>query len=73
MKPVLEVRNLKVYYKSIWGDYKSVDGVSFNVYGNEVFSIAGESGCGKSTLVDGILRLIEPPGYIPSGEVIFEG
>ena len=73
MNPILEVRDLKVYYKSIWGDYKSVDGVSFVSYRNEVLSIAGESGCGKSTLVDGILRLIKPPGYIPSGECIFEG
>lgn len=73
MRTVLEVKNLRVYYKSIWGNYKSVDGVSFKVYENEVFSIAGESGCGKSTLVDGILRLIKPPGYIPSGEIIFEG
>lgn len=73
MRTILEVKDLRVYYKSIWGNYKSVDGVSFKVYENEVFSIAGESGCGKSTLVDGILRLIKPPGYIPSGEIIFEG
>jgi peptide/nickel transport system ATP-binding protein len=70
---LLEVKNLKVYYNSIWGDYKSVDDVSFIAYEGEVLSIAGESGCGKSTLVDGILGLIKPPGYIPSGEVIFEG
>lgn len=71
-REILRVKDLKVYYNSIWGDYKSVDGVSFTVYRGEVFSIAGESGCGKSTLVDGILKLIKPPGYIPSGEVIFE-
>ncbi|MGB9760477.1 MAG: ABC transporter ATP-binding protein [Thermoproteota archaeon] len=72
---LLEVKDLRIYYKSVWGDYKSVDGVSFSVYRSEVFSIAGESGCGKSTLVEGILGLIRPPGYIPnsSSEVIFEG
>lgn len=70
---LLEVRNLRVYYKSIWGDYKSVDDVSFKVNKYDFFSIAGESGCGKSTLVDGILNLIKPPGYIPTGEVLFEG
>lgn len=70
---VLEVQNLKVYYESVWGGYKAVDGASLEAYRNEVFSIAGESGCGKSTLVDGILRLVKPPGYIPSGRVIFEG
>jgi len=70
---ILEIQDLKVYYESVWGDYKSVDGASFNVYEDEVFSIAGESGCGKSTLVDGILSLIVPPGYIPSGKVTFKG
>ena len=70
---LLEVEDLRVYYKSIWGDYKSVDGVSFKAHRNEFLSIAGESGCGKSTLVEGILRLVKPPGYIPTGKVIFEG
>ena len=73
MNPLLEVIDLRVYYKSIWGDYKSVDGVSFKTYENEILGIAGESGCGKSTLVEGILGLIKPPGYIPSGKVMFEG
>jgi len=70
---LLEVTDLRVYYKSILGDYKSVDGVSLYVNRGEIFGIAGESGCGKSTLVDGILRLIRPPGYIKSGKVWFEG
>ncbi|MEM1997516.1 MAG: ABC transporter ATP-binding protein [Candidatus Bathyarchaeia archaeon] len=73
MEPILEVDDLRVYYKSIWGDYKSVDGVSFKAYRNEVLSIAGESGCGKSTLVEGVLRLVKPPGHIPTGKVIFDG
>ncbi len=70
---LLTVDDLKVYYKTILGDYKSVDGVSFAVHKGEIFGIAGESGCGKSTLVDGVLRLIRPPGYIKSGRVVFEG
>jgi peptide/nickel transport system ATP-binding protein len=69
---LLDVRDLKVYYRSVWGDYKSVDGVSFQAYKNEIFSISGESGCGKSTLVDGICGLVRPPG-ITFGEVIFDG
>ncbi|MBS7648274.1 ABC transporter ATP-binding protein [Candidatus Bathyarchaeota archaeon] len=73
MDKILEVHDLRIYYRSIYGDYKSVDGVSLEVFRNEVFSIAGESGCGKSTLVDGMLRLVKTPGYIPSGKVIFEG
>jgi peptide/nickel transport system ATP-binding protein len=70
---ILEVQDLRIYYRSIYGDYKSVDGVSLEVIRNEVFGIAGESGCGKSTLVDGILRLVKTPGYIPGGKVLFEG
>lgn len=70
---LLSVKDLRVYYKSVLGDYKAVDGVSFNVNYREVFGVAGESGCGKSTLVEGILKLVKPPGYVKSGEVIYKG
>jgi peptide/nickel transport system ATP-binding protein len=70
LKNIIEVEDLRVYYKSIYGNYKAVDGVSFNVHPNEIFGIAGESGCGKSTLVEGMLKL--GVGYVPSGRVIFE-
>lgn len=72
MQPILTVEDLRVYYKSIYGDVKSVDGVSFSVNPQEVFGIAGESGCGKSTLVEGVLRVIVPPGYIKSGKILFK-
>jgi peptide/nickel transport system ATP-binding protein len=72
-EPILQLEDLRIYYTSIWGDYKSVDGVSLKAYKDEVLSIAGESGCGKSTLVEGILRLVKPPGYMPTGKVIFDG
>lgn len=73
METLLKVQNLKVYYRSILGEYKVVDDVSFEVYKNEIFGIAGESGCGKSTLVEAVLGLIRPPGYIADGKVIFDG
>jgi peptide/nickel transport system ATP-binding protein len=73
MKPILEVRDLRVYFNTIFGDAKSVDGVSFDVYEKEILGIAGESGCGKSTFVEAALRLIKPPGYIESGKVLFKG
>jgi len=68
---ILEVKNLKVYYKTVAGDAKVVDGVSLKVNEGEIFGIAGESGCGKSTLVEGIYRIIKPPGYIAGGKVLF--
>lgn len=70
---ILSVRDLRIYYKSIWGDYKSLDGVSFDMYKGEILGVAGESGSGKSTLAEGVLRLVKPPGYIKSGKVIFKG
>ncbi len=73
MDNVLEVENLKVYYKGVAGEYRAVDGVTFEVRKKEVFGIAGESGCGKSTLVEGVLRIIKPPGYIAGGKVTFDG
>jgi peptide/nickel transport system ATP-binding protein len=73
MTPILEIRDLRVYFRTIYGDAKSVDGVSFDVYEREILGIAGESGCGKSTLVEAALRLIKPPGYIPSGRILFHG
>ena len=72
MEPILTVEDLRVYYKSIYGDVKSVDGVSFSVNDKEVFGIAGESGCGKSTLVEGVLRVIVPPGYIMTGKIFYK-
>jgi peptide/nickel transport system ATP-binding protein len=68
--PLLEIRDIRVYFHSVRGNYKVVDGVSFDVKSDEVLGIAGESGCGKSTLVEALLRLIVPPGYIDTGEVL---
>jgi peptide/nickel transport system ATP-binding protein len=69
-EPLLQVRDVRVHYSSVRGIYKVVDGVSFDVMRDEVLGIAGESGCGKSTLVEGLLRLIVPPGKIASGEAV---
>ena len=73
MEEILEVEDLKVYFRTIYGDAKSLDGVSLKVYEGEILGIAGESGCGKSTLVEGVLKLVKPPGYIHSGKVIYNG
>jgi peptide/nickel transport system ATP-binding protein len=67
---LLDVRDVRIYYSSVRGEYRVVDGVSFSAYRNEILGLAGESGCGKSTLVEGLLRLVVPPGYIKSGEAL---
>ena len=66
---ILEVRNLKKYFKTSRGQLHAVDDISFTLERGKTLGIVGESGCGKSTTGRCILRLIEPT----SGEVIFDG
>lgn len=67
--PLLEVRNLKKYFKTKRGMLHAVDDVSFAIGKGRTLGVVGESGCGKSTTGRVILRLIEPT----SGQVIFDG
>jgi len=69
-QPVLSVRDLKVHFFMDEGVVKAVDGVSFDVFPGQVFGIVGESGCGKSVAMKAILRIVEPPGRIVSGEIL---
>jgi peptide/nickel transport system ATP-binding protein len=73
MNPLLEVKSLNVSVRTIAGNMGITDNVSFGVMEREIFGIAGESGCGKSTVVETVLRLIVPPRYIESGQVLFKG
>jgi oligopeptide transport system ATP-binding protein len=73
-KVVLEVKDLKTYFKTDAGIVKAVDGVSFTVREGETIGIVGESGSGKSVTNLSLMRLIpSPPGKIVGGEVLFEG
>jgi len=72
--PLLEVRNLKTYYRADEGELRAVDGVSFSVAAGRTLGIVGESGCGKSVTSLTIMGLVPcPPGRIAGGEVLFEG
>jgi peptide/nickel transport system ATP-binding protein len=70
---VLDVRDLRVHYATPGGDVIAVNGVSFNVRQGEILGLVGESGCGKSTVAMSILRLVQPPGRIISGQVVLNG
>ena len=70
---LMEVRDLRAYYRSLRGAVRALDGVDLTVRPGEVFGIAGESGCGKSTLAKALLRLLKAPGYIAGGSVMFDG
>ena len=72
--PLLEVRNLKTYFRTDEGEQRAVDGVSFSVAAGRTLGIVGESGCGKSVTSLTIMGLVPcPPGRIAGGEVLFEG
>jgi oligopeptide/dipeptide ABC transporter ATP-binding protein len=71
---ILEVRDLVVEFSTPQGVVRAVDGVSFEVCGNETLGIVGESGCGKTVTGLSILGLIpSPPGRIAGGSIRFEG
>ena len=69
---ILQVKDLKTYFKLDEGLLKAVDGVSFDLRKGETLGIVGESGSGKSVTNLAIMRLIpSPPGRIAGGEVLF--
>jgi peptide/nickel transport system ATP-binding protein len=68
---LLDIEDLKVYYHTVKGASKAVDGVNLSVKRGEILGLAGESGCGKSTLTTALLRLTRPPGYVAGGRVLF--
>jgi oligopeptide/dipeptide ABC transporter ATP-binding protein len=69
--PLLSVRNLKTYFPQDEGTVKAVDGASFDLYPGKTLGIVGESGCGKSITARSILRIIDRPGRIVEGEILF--
>jgi len=68
---LLEINDLRIWYRTTRGDAKAVDGVELVIKRNEIFGLAGESGCGKTTLARGILGMTKLPGFVESGEAIY--
>ena len=71
IEPLLSVRDLGVVFELEEGTVRAVDGVSFDVRPGQVVGIVGESGCGKSVTMKAILQLIETPGRISRGEILY--
>src|SRR5690554_3901047 len=69
--PILSVRNLKTHFELDEGKVRAVDGVSYDIRSGQVLGIVGESGCGKSMTMRSILRIVEPPGRIVDGEILY--
>lgn len=70
-KNILEIRNLKVSFFTEEGEVCAVNNVNFSIPRGKIMALVGESGCGKSVTSYSILRLIQKPGKIVGGEIIF--
>jgi peptide/nickel transport system ATP-binding protein len=66
----LQVDTLRVYYQTLQGDVKALDGVSFNIADGEIMGLAGESGCGKTTLGHSLIFLNLPMRYVEGGVML---
>jgi peptide/nickel transport system ATP-binding protein len=72
-RPVLEIRDLSIVYRSGARDVRAVDHVDLALLPGETVGLAGESGSGKSTLALGACRLLRPPAVITGGSVTYRG
>ncbi len=70
---MLQINNLSVQYQTDVAVIKAVDGIDLSIAEGEIAGLVGESGCGKSTVALSILRLINSPGKITGGEILWQG
>ena len=73
MTALLEVRSLSVEFPTRRGVLEALDAVSLSIAPGEILGMVGESGAGKSLTGAAIIGLLEPPGRISGGEVVFDG
>ncbi|MCI0521103.1 MAG: ABC transporter ATP-binding protein, partial [Chloroflexi bacterium] len=68
---LLEIKGLKTYFYLDEGTVQAVDGVDFSIQRGKTLCVVGESGCGKSVTARSILQIIDPPGRVVEGQMLF--
>jgi len=73
-EPLLDIRELKTWFKTDDGMVRAVDGVSLHIDRGETLGVVGESGCGKTVTARSVLKLIDmPPGRFEAGQILWQG
>ena len=73
MPDLLNIKDLSVEFQTRRGNFVAAKNINFSLKSGEVLGLVGESGAGKSTIGNAIIDLLEPPGIISSGEILFNG
>lgn len=73
MAPILQIKDLQTHFFTKAGTLKAVDGVSLEIGAGEIVGLVGESGSGKSITGFSIIGLVDAPGRIVGGEILFKG
>ncbi len=68
---LIEINQLKTHFFTDEGIVRAVDGVDMEIYRNKTLCVVGESGCGKSITARSILQIVDPPGRVVEGEILY--
>ena len=71
--PLLEVNHLTTSFFTDKGEVRAVEDVSFTLQRGQTLALVGESGCGKSVTALSIMQLVDPPGQVIDGKILFKG
>ncbi len=73
MNSLLELNNVSVKFPTRFGEFTALNGIDLTVHAGEIHGLVGESGAGKSTIGAAVMGLLQSPGYVSAGEILFQG